>query len=179
MPRKQKTVGSNITARAGTLCYEYGKAIQELVPQYPKERYPDWLQAVFESGTCVYCGSNKISSNKTKGDHLFSVIDGQMPSQLHNFSRFTLPCCSPCNSSKNKCSAQVFMKRKGLDTPERVALLQKIDDFIQENKQEYHYDKHLFQKIMDDTRKFLQDQANLIANTQVLLTEFTFLNLDD
>lgn len=169
MPSKRvKIFGSNIIARNGTMLYEYGKALHTQIPQFSKDNYPVWLIELINKKECIYCNCNIKSNNKTKGDHLDSIICNKKPRQLNNFSNFTLPCCSNCNSSKGKLTWEEFLnKNSKLKTNIKCENFKKIDNFIQNNIIYWYYDDSEFENIESETTDFLQYIADKVKNIKL------------
>ena len=162
---KQKQVGGNLTSRLPTLSYEAAKMLHENALQFPESHYPPWLKEALDWMICLYCDDSLGQAGK--GDHVNSVMLKGLPRQISNFSKFTIPCCSTCNSSKAGKPYLKYIESLNL-SDERRTLLKNIDLFIKKHEHFYHTDYDQFAKLKLRMKQDLEDYKQIVLSMQVI-----------
>ena len=159
--------GNSITARKTTLQNELKKNIAYRVPQFDTSKV-DWLQEILEMRNCIYCDVKL--DRKSIGDHFIPLARDFETQRISNFSCMTVPCCPQCNSSKGNVDWRTFVNRYE-KYQKNTQILQRIQEFIDENIEEYEYNKEDWEestKFIDSMLDELKKKARNIKLTKAV-----------
>jgi 5-methylcytosine-specific restriction endonuclease McrA len=96
----------------------------------PSEYLNTGCNVLMNSNTCIYCGIEFSTYNKSTIDHIYPLIIDGVPSKrmVFCYQNFGL-CCSSCNSSKsNRCHIQWMTNKKYC--VQRLNLINKQISFV-------------------------------------------------
>lgn len=144
--RANKGCGSGIRGRRGTLKYEVNKGIIERVPQHDMTQYPD-IQEVISKKECIYCTKPLKNASKKKGDHIFAVQADSDKPILSNFSAFTMPCCSECNTSRGNKPIKEFVNSNP-QYKTNIVTIDRILSIVDEHIVMYEADQEKYDEIV-------------------------------
>ena len=146
-----------IPARSTTLNYEIMNALQSRIPKSAITKEA-WFKQFKALKLCSYC--NVPISSKGKGDHLYNVVGNT----LSNMSDVRIPCCATCNSTKaSKNWRQYIDKYHPNIMPENMAFIIKVDEYINNHKEEYEYDEEIVLQSKLLVKKQLEELHQLLA----------------